>query len=61
MTVQIESESSLVTEVKENQDSDLVLLELKGAVHQQRVEFFSQGGDGVLPIRVDYLFLTWEG
>ncbi|KAH0689512.1 hypothetical protein KY289_016870 [Solanum tuberosum] len=35
-------------EVKEKQDSDPILLELKGAVHQQRVEVFSQGGDGVL-------------
>ena len=35
-------------EVKEKQDSDPILLELKGAVHNQRVEVFSQGGDGVL-------------
>ena len=40
--------SSLVVEVKENKDSDLILLELKRAVHNQRVEVFSQGGDGVL-------------
>ncbi|WMV32983.1 hypothetical protein MTR67_026368, partial [Solanum verrucosum] len=46
--VQNRAESSLVVEVKEKQDSDLLLLELKGAVHQQRVEVFSQGGDGVL-------------
>ncbi|WMV54831.1 hypothetical protein MTR67_048216 [Solanum verrucosum] len=30
------------------QDSDPILLELKGVVHNQRVEVFSQGGDGVL-------------
>ncbi|WMV24470.1 hypothetical protein MTR67_017855 [Solanum verrucosum] len=35
-------------EVKEKQDSDPILLDLKGAAHQQRVEVFSQGGDGVL-------------
>ena len=38
----------LVVEVKEKQDSDPILLDLKGAVHQQRGEVFSQGGDGVL-------------
>ena len=42
------AKSSLVVEFKENQDSDPVLLELKGAVHNQRVEVFSQRGDGVL-------------
>uniref|UniRef100_M1DVB7 Gag-pol polyprotein n=1 Tax=Solanum tuberosum TaxID=4113 RepID=M1DVB7_SOLTU len=46
--VQNGSESSLVPEVKEKQDSDPILLQLKGEVHQQRVEVFSQGGDGVL-------------
>jgi len=40
------SESSLVVEVKEKQGSDLILLQLKGAVHQQRVEVLSQRGDG---------------
>ena len=35
-------------EVNERQDSDPILLELKGAIHNQRVEVFSQGGDGVL-------------
>ena len=42
------AESSLVVEVKEKQESDPILLELKGAVNNQRVEVFSQGGDGVL-------------
>ena len=46
--VQNGAESSLVVEVKENRDSDPMLLELKGAVHNQRVEVFSRGGDGVL-------------
>ena len=40
-------ESSLVVEVKEKKDSHPILLELKGAVHNQRVEVFSQGGYGV--------------
>ena len=35
-------------EVKEKQDSDSIFLDLKGAVHNQRVEVFSQGGDGLL-------------
>ena len=48
VTVQNGAESSLVMEVNENQHSDPILLELKGAVHNQRVEVFSQGGDGVL-------------
>ena len=39
---------SLVVEVKGKQDSDPIFLELKGAVHNQRVEVFSQGGDRVL-------------
>ncbi|WMV30763.1 hypothetical protein MTR67_024150 [Solanum verrucosum] len=48
VTVQNGAESSLVVEVKEMQDSDPILLELKVAVHNQRVEVFSQWGDGVL-------------
>ena len=35
-------------EIKEKLDYDPILLELKGAVHNQRVEVFSQGGDSVL-------------
>ncbi|WMV18698.1 hypothetical protein MTR67_012083 [Solanum verrucosum] len=46
--VQNGSKSSLATEVKEKQDNDPILLQLKGAVHQQKVEVFSQGGDDVL-------------
>ncbi|KAH0650243.1 hypothetical protein KY284_030155 [Solanum tuberosum] len=48
VTIQNGSEFSSVVEVKEYQDSDRILLQLKDAVHQQRVEVFSQGGDGVL-------------
>ena len=35
-------------EFKEKQDNGPIFLELKGAVHNQRVEVFSQEGDGVL-------------
>ena len=38
----------MVVEVKKKQDSDPIILELKSAVHNQRVEVFSQGGDSVL-------------
>ncbi|WMV24056.1 hypothetical protein MTR67_017441 [Solanum verrucosum] len=38
VTVQNGSKSSLVVEVKEKQDSDPILLQLKGVVHQQRVK-----------------------
>ena len=48
VTIQNRAESFLVVEVKEKLDSDPILLELKGAVHNQRVEVFSQEGDGVL-------------
>ena len=47
VTAQNGAKSSLVVEVKEKQDSDPILLELKGAVHNQRVEVFSQGGDSL--------------
>ena len=39
---------SFVVEVKEKQESDPILLEIKGAIHNQREEIFSQGVDGVL-------------
>ena len=48
VTVHNGSKSSLVVEVKEKKDSDPIFLKLKGANHNQRVEVFSQGGDGVL-------------
>ena len=48
VTAQSGAESSFMVEVKEKQDSDPILLELKGAVNNQREEVFSQWGDGVL-------------
>ena len=48
LVVQNWEKSSLVVEVEENQDSVPILLELKGAVHNQRVKLLSQGGDEVL-------------
>ena len=48
VTVQNWAELSLVVEVKEKQQSDPILLELKGAVNNHREEVFFQGGDGVL-------------
>ena len=47
VTIQNGAESSLVVEVKKNQESDSILLELKGAVKNQRVDVFSQVGDSV--------------
>ncbi|XP_069148034.1 uncharacterized protein [Solanum lycopersicum] len=46
--VKNKAESSLVVEVKENQDTAPILLGLKNAFHNQRVEVFSQGQDVVL-------------
>ena len=48
VTFQNGAELSSVVEIKENQDSDPIMLEIKGAVHNQRVEVFSQGGDSVI-------------
>ena len=48
VTVQNWVESSLVVVVKENQESYPILLELKGAVHNQRVGVVSQGEDCLL-------------
>ncbi|KAH0739661.1 hypothetical protein KY290_038366 [Solanum tuberosum] len=42
------AESSLMSEVKEKQDQDPVLLELKENVHKQKVMAFEQRADGVL-------------
>ncbi|WMV08287.1 hypothetical protein MTR67_001672 [Solanum verrucosum] len=41
-----------IAEVKEKQDSVLILHQLKGAAHQQIVEVFSLEGDGVLYYQV---------
>ena len=38
----------MVEKVKKKQDMDAILFELKGTFHNERVEVFSQGGDGVL-------------
>ena len=59
VTVMNGEESSLVVEVKEKQESDSIFLELKGAVNNQRVEVFSQGGDGVLRYQGRLYFLMW--
>lgn len=40
--------SSLVFEVTEKQDKDPIFLQLKEAIQNQKVEVFSQGGEGVL-------------
>ena len=42
------AESSLVSEVKEKQDQDLILLDLKANINKQRVLTFEQGVDGAL-------------
>lgn len=41
-------ESYLIVEVKENQDQDPFLLQLKEDVHKQKVMLFTRMGDGVL-------------
>ena len=48
ITMTSRAESSLMSEVKEKQDQDPILLELKANVQKQRVLAFEQGGDGVL-------------
>ena len=48
VTIHKGAESFFVVEVKEKQDSDPILLELKGAVHNQRVYLFSQEGGGMM-------------
>ena len=53
--VQSRSKSSLVSEVKEEQDKDSSLVKLKGSIKDQKLEVLSQGGDGVLNTRVDYV------
>ena len=59
VTVQSGAESSFVVEVKEKQDSDPILLELKSAVHNQRVEVFSQREMVYFATMVDCVFLIW--
>ncbi|MDE0547704.1 hypothetical protein, partial [Microbacterium sp. C7(2022)] len=42
------STSSLIDEVKDKQDQDPILLQLKVDVPKQKVMIFAKGGDGVL-------------
>ena len=37
-----------MSKVKENQDQDPILLELKENVHKQRILYFENGGDGMM-------------
>ena len=46
--VQNGEKSSLLVVIKEKKDSDPILLEIKGEIHNQREEVFSQGVNGVL-------------
>ena len=46
--IQSSFESFLVSKVKENQYLDASLVRRKESVKNQKVEVFSQGGDGVL-------------
>ena len=48
VTIQNGRKSSFIVEVKDKEDSDPILLELKGVVYNQRVEVFSHGEDGIL-------------
>ena len=48
IAVTSKAESPLMSEVKEKQDQDPILLELKANVQKQRVLAFEQGGDGTL-------------
>ena len=47
-------------EVKEKQESDPILLELKSAVNNQRVEVFSRGEMVYFATRLDFVFLMWD-
>ena len=60
VTVQNGAESSLVVEVMEKQESDPILLELKGAVNNQRVEVLSQGEMVYFATKVECVFLMWQ-
>ena len=59
VTIQNGEKSFLVVEVKENLDSYRILVELKGGVHNKRVEVFSQEVDGVLRYQGSCVFLMW--
>ena len=57
--VQNGAESSLVVEVNEKQYSDHILLDLTGAVHDQRVEVFPKREMVYFATRIDFVFLMW--
>ena len=59
VTVHNGAESSLIVEVKEKQESDPILLELRNEVHNQRVEVFSQREMVYIATKVDCVFLMW--
>ena len=59
LTVQNGAESSLVVEDNEKQYSDDILLDLTGAVHDQRVEVFPKREMVYFATRVHCLFLMW--
>ena len=59
VTVKNGAEFSLVVEVKEKQHSYPILLELKNAIHNQRVEVFPKGEIVYFATRVDCVFLVW--
>ena len=42
------AESLVVSEVKDNQDQDPILLYVKENIQKQRILAYEQGGDGVL-------------
>ncbi len=47
-------------EVKENQDSDVIFLELNGAVHNKRVEVSPKMEMVYFPNKVDCVFGMWS-
>ena len=59
ITVQNWAESSLVVEDKEKKESDPILLELKGAVNNHRVEVSPKGKMVYFATKVDCVFLIW--
>ena len=54
------AKSSFVVEVKENQDSDVIFLELNGAVHNKRVEVSPKMEMVYFPNKVDCVFGMWS-
>ena len=50
----------MAVEVKEKQESDPVLLELKGTINNLRMEVSPKGEMVYFATKVDCLFLMWE-